>query len=266
MYDSTNPANIPAEAPMVAGYDNGPQSQWPAEGWDRWPASTVKVHITISADADGDVLDVETGDASPADAPGWATRQRDRGAWPVVYMNRATWPAVQDAFSAAGVDAPGWWLADPTGLEHLESGTIATQWAWDGPYDRSAVDEAWTYHLTGTEPPGRPVPVVEDEMAQLPKVIVDQVSGGFWLVTPDGGVQTFDGAPFPGSLPGHPEWNAGGPGDRAVDAAYYDVSGKTGDDGKRGLVIFTLDGGGIAHPYHLSRDGKYAPHPAATSS
>ena len=96
MYDAVSWENIPDNAEMVAGYIDGPASQWSAEAWARFPHA-VKVRITVNpADNEGDVLDVEQGDANPADAPGWIRRRHAAGApFVTIYCNRSTLPAVQ---------------------------------------------------------------------------------------------------------------------------------------------------------------------------
>ncbi len=97
MYDAVTPTNIPADAAMVAGYINGPRSQWPAAAWARFP-NAVKVRITVFASVDeGDVLDVEKYDATPAQAPGWVNMRRRSGADPSVYCDTSTWPTVRAA-------------------------------------------------------------------------------------------------------------------------------------------------------------------------
>ena len=61
MYDAVSWENIPDNAEMVAGYIDGPASQWSAEAWARFPHA-VKVRITVNpADNEGDVLDVRSG-------------------------------------------------------------------------------------------------------------------------------------------------------------------------------------------------------------
>jgi hypothetical protein len=73
MFDAVEPSQIPVDAPCVAGYTGG---AWPTyhELDDLFPHAH-HVSIAISASEDADILDVEPGDASPDQAPGWAARQ-----------------------------------------------------------------------------------------------------------------------------------------------------------------------------------------------
>lgn len=146
MYDSTTAADIPLDAPMVAGYVD----LWSAGDWDRFPASTPRVRIARNAGEDGDVLDVESGDATPDDAPPWVQRQRARGATPCVYMSGSVWETCRDAFRAAGVPEPLWWVAgyaepnDPS----IPPPAIAHQYASPaygsgGHWDLSSVVDYW---------------------------------------------------------------------------------------------------------------------------
>jgi lysozyme len=101
---------------------------------------------------------------------------------------------------------------------------------------------------------------VAEGVEMLPKIVTDPTTGGGWVVTADGGVQTVGGAPFLGSLTTHPEWNAGGSNDRAVDAVWFQKPGTT-DPAHMGLRIITIDTGGIAHSYDLPASGVYATRP-----
>lgn len=119
MYDSTTPAAIPENAEMVAGYLNG-DFTWTREEWARFK-NAVKVGIVISAINEGHVLDVETGDATPQQAPGWVKARRAAGhTRPTVYVNRSNAHAVIDACAKEGLE-PGkqfWlWLATLDGTD-----------------------------------------------------------------------------------------------------------------------------------------------------
>jgi hypothetical protein len=102
MYDSIQVSQIPAQAAYVAGYVNG-----------RWPTAPVLkrafpharlLSITITASADADCLDVEQGDATIAQAPGWVKRQLARGLYrPVVYAQASSMGALLHALESAGI-------------------------------------------------------------------------------------------------------------------------------------------------------------------
>lgn len=160
MYDSTNPNDIPTSAQMVAGYVDGiygPNFKsfgltagWDAAGWGRFPGS-ARARIAISAATnDGHVLDVENGDATPAQAPGWVRMRIAAGlARPTLYVNRSNWAAVAAACAGLPVD---WWVATLDGTKAVAPpagaiAPIAVQYAnaaaSGGHYDLSAVADSW---------------------------------------------------------------------------------------------------------------------------
>ncbi len=156
MYDAVSWENIPDNAEMVAGYIDGPASQWPAGAWARFPHA-VKVRITVNpADNEGDVLDVELGDANPADAPGWIRRRHAAGApFVTIYCNRSTLPAVQAA--AQGTEY-SLWISTLDGTQQVP-GAVAVQYQGGphAPYDMSVVhDDSW--HPAAGPDPGPHVP------------------------------------------------------------------------------------------------------------
>ena len=134
MYDSVDPSQIPSDATAVAGYVNG---HWPTfSQLTRFHAN--RLSIAVNASADAACLDVETGDATPAQAPEWVRRQIARGEKrPVVYANRSTMPAVLEELHRAGIQrsAVRLWTAH-YGFLHLCSSQAcgagfeadATQW------------------------------------------------------------------------------------------------------------------------------------------
>lgn len=148
MYDSTNAADIPTTAQMVAGYLAPSPYAWSAADWARFPHA-VKVRIAVRAYTDdGHVLDVESGDATPAQAPGWVQMRRAAGADPTVYCSASAWPTVKAAFAAAHVAEPHWWIAAyPGGGPVIPAGAVAHQYAdpltSGGHYDISAVADHW---------------------------------------------------------------------------------------------------------------------------
>jgi hypothetical protein len=140
MYDSIVVASMPTDGDLYAGYVNG---RWPTfpKLATTFPKATP-VSISISADRDAQVLDVETGDATPAQAVPWALRQRKAGRTPTVYANTSTWPAVKAAFHIAGVILPLWWESHYDAIPVLSPGAIAKQYS-TGSYDISVVAPYW---------------------------------------------------------------------------------------------------------------------------
>lgn len=130
MYDSTTPAAIPDNAEMVAGYLNGDYA-WTPEEWRRFKEA-AKIRIVISPINEGDVLDVENGDATPDHAPGWILARRAAGhRRPTPYVNRDNAHAVLTACERHNLK-PGehyWlWLATLDGTATTDlPGVVAIQ-------------------------------------------------------------------------------------------------------------------------------------------
>jgi hypothetical protein len=122
MYDAVTARNIldhDATPQLVAGYvDRIKLAPWTAADWALFP-DAVKVRIVKKAGTnDGHVLDVEPGDATPAEAPVWVRMRRKAGADPSIYVNKSTWAAVQAEFVRQNEPQPHYWIAhyngDPT--------------------------------------------------------------------------------------------------------------------------------------------------------
>lgn len=136
--DSVNAGGIPPDTAVVLGYGDGTY-QWSSEDWARFPHS-VELSIVVSAADAGDVLDVERGDAAPADIPGWCDRfDRPGRRAPTVYCDRETWPAAR---AAAGDRRVDWWIATLDGS--LVDGAALVQVLDAGAYDESVIlDPTW---------------------------------------------------------------------------------------------------------------------------
>jgi hypothetical protein len=100
MYDGINSlaAGIARDFPgaaKVAGYVNGTYA-WSQAEWGLFPhADHVAISVTASANA-GDVLDVETGDATPGQCAGWIAMRKAAGLFrPTVYCSRSVVPAIR---------------------------------------------------------------------------------------------------------------------------------------------------------------------------
>lgn len=143
LYDSTNAHDIPAMAQAVAGYVNGAYA-WDETDWQMWEhVPTLRIDV-LNEDV-GNVLDVERGDATPADAPVWTNRARARGIeLPVTYCNLATFPTVIGEFRRMGIPEAAYWIADWTGAVHnVTPPASAVQYAYPpesgGHFDLSVV-------------------------------------------------------------------------------------------------------------------------------
>ncbi len=157
MKDSVNWQSIPVGTPIVAGYVRPSHFAWPPEAWARF-AGSVEVRITPSVSVWGpgiQVLDVEPGDASASQVPGWVANSRNSGQEPTVYTSATNWANVITACRNAGVGVPEFWIADWNDVGDLPSITVdgvsytavAHQYAGSatsgGDYDLSTVADYW---------------------------------------------------------------------------------------------------------------------------
>jgi len=111
---------------LVAGYLDGPVSQWPGESWGEFQAAGITgralVGITVTGNIsthDGAVRraaagDSELGDMTPVSAALWAFHERSAGHWPVVYCDRADKPHIINECAKHGLKLSsdyGLWIA-----------------------------------------------------------------------------------------------------------------------------------------------------------
>ena len=147
MYDGVTPASVPAGAALYAGYNQGRYQS--LAGLEAKFPTALHVSICVQANGDARVLDVESGDATPQQAPGWVVRQRAGGnPYPVVYCNQENgWAAVRQAFADQAVPEPLYWVAnyvnDPAEPPAIPAGAIAIQYYDYGGYDASIVADYW---------------------------------------------------------------------------------------------------------------------------
>ena len=180
MADAVNPANLPAGVAAVAGYVDGPRSQWPATAWATFTVPELRVSVFAAADALGfDVSDV--GNASPT-AVAVTVAQRSRQGLPsVLYVNRDYLVNMTGALRMKGLNwlppgawphpGPYLWAADPTGVPHLAVSwapvqPVAVQDRFLGTYDLSSLADGWLPVVATT--PGVPTVTtttrIEDDM------------------------------------------------------------------------------------------------------
>ena len=140
MYDSVTPAQIPAGHP-VATYATGSYAVSPAQAGSH----AIMIDTNGSDPAMASVLDIEPGNVPPTAAAGWAQARLTANPHAVVriYTMLSQW----DAAKASIHTLPGWmqthvkwWIADPTGVQHVVPGSDATQWYWGPTYDISTVN------------------------------------------------------------------------------------------------------------------------------
>lgn len=168
MYDSVDAPKIPGDAQMVAGYANG-RYVWTTADWNRFPHAT-HVNIDVSGVMPGaDVLDVESGDATPAGAVRWIQARKAKGITEVgvLYVNRSNITAVYNAMAAANLKVVHdfkVWIAtlDGTKTVHDMTGVVAVQYQNTPGWDASVVyDDTWKPEVKAPE-------VLKGVLVQLP--------------------------------------------------------------------------------------------------
>lgn len=157
MYDSVDVSQIPANPQAVAGYVGG---YWPNYSLlvKKFPHALHK-SIAINASENADILDVEIGDAVPADAPGWVKAQLrlHPTVRPGVYANASTMPSVVQELSAAGLNSSHYtlWVAHYTGVQPsypFEQGADAVQFT-DHALGRNLDESICDSRFFGWTPP-----------------------------------------------------------------------------------------------------------------
>jgi hypothetical protein len=136
LYDSIKPEAVPA-GEAVAAYATGTYANTTDEVAGR---DSVLWIDTRATDPAASVLDVEPGDASPAEAAQWvqARLSAHPQAVAILYTSKSEWLQLREAVSglpAAMRDRIRYWIADPTGRPHVLDGASATQWYWGDSYD-----------------------------------------------------------------------------------------------------------------------------------
>lgn len=198
MFDGITPGTVPPGAQLYAAYLDG---DWPdfAALLAKYP-DAIGVPVAVSASYNGGkVLDVENGDATPAESVNWVLARRRAGVNPTVYCNTSTWPAVRTEFQLRKVAEPHYWLAQYDGAATIPAawsaaGVVAKQYADKGGYDVSVVADYWPgIDPVPTPPPAptAPADLPEDDMPYLISVTKDPTMPG--EATPSAGIFTVDG-------------------------------------------------------------------------
>lgn len=162
MYDSVTLTEVPPDPPAVACYVNGRFANH-AEALRRFPHARI-LTIAAFASADADCLDIETGDATPAQAAGWYARQRARGVTrPCLYASASVMQAsIVPVIRAAGIlrDSVRLWSAHytfhphicgPATCREMSISADATQWT-DRSHGRNLDESLVAAGFFGTAP------------------------------------------------------------------------------------------------------------------
>jgi hypothetical protein len=162
-WDATHSNLSGVPAGQGAGYTTGtPDIRWTPEDWDAHPGAVRIDQDAADSDPSADVLDVETGAATPASVPGWTDRAYDdyeSGARPgqrvpAVYCSLSVVQHVADALVAnPSRFPPKLWVAhwgitmdDAAALIGTQiSGltVVGVQFANRGAFDSDVFDSAW---------------------------------------------------------------------------------------------------------------------------
>jgi hypothetical protein len=113
--------------------------------------------IAVNASEDADILDIESGDAVPAEAPAWFQRQKARGLeLPGFYASASVMPDVVAALTAAGIKRDEYvlWVAHYTFVKPappFEQSGEAVQWT-DTSLGRNLDESACVPGFWGAQP------------------------------------------------------------------------------------------------------------------
>ena len=183
-YDATrvNIASLPKGAQVYAGYSTG-------SGDVPWSEADFAAHATAlgpclridqdpaASDATADILDVERGAATIADAPGWARRAladfraatRPGQRSPAIYCSAGNVTLVVNALigggvtSGAGLAVANWSITEAQAIGDVIAAAgpfpvVGVQWSDPGPYDVDVFSRAWLRNQAVAPAPPRPAP------------------------------------------------------------------------------------------------------------
>jgi hypothetical protein len=159
MYDSVDVSQIPADAEAVAGYTSG---KWPT--YNALVTRFPKAHhlsIAINAHEYARCLDVENGDATNAEAPGWFKNYAQKSAAlpAIFYSSFSNIAALVKVLANAGIPRSAYliWSADYfEGAPRIDPGCDATQY-WDKALGRNLDVSLCLDKFFGAEPAPKPV-------------------------------------------------------------------------------------------------------------
>jgi hypothetical protein len=129
MYDTTDVNTVPDNPAAVAGYIDGKYQSF--DGLAAKFPKAKKLSIAVFPENNAGCLDIETGDATPGQAPAWVRRQHARGdGKPVLYADLSTMPSVLAALAQDHIQRSEYklWVADWTGSPHIPAGFDACQY------------------------------------------------------------------------------------------------------------------------------------------
>jgi hypothetical protein len=142
MFDCTTVSTIPSDARAAAGYVGGAWPTFESGDLRRHLPKARLVSIAVTSSHDAECLDVEPGDAAPADAAAWVRRAHAAGIErPAIYAAAGEMNAVLDALDAAEIHpeeyrvftahvGAGKHICGPGSCGLIPVKADATQWTW----------------------------------------------------------------------------------------------------------------------------------------
>lgn len=129
VYDSTDPAAIPATADFILAYMDG-RYQTLVTLARTHPHSRI-IQCTVTGRPGVRVCDVERGDLTPEQGAAWAIEERNAGRRGWVYASTSTIPLVVKALQARHYmpQICDWWEANYNGASTIAPGRQAHQYA-----------------------------------------------------------------------------------------------------------------------------------------
>lgn len=197
-YDAIDASLLPVGGDLYLGYVDG---RWPSYTAikKRFPNSLVVGIATNPNTNDGVIGDGPPDNGTWTEWIGWVQRRRAVGEDPWMNTNENNnWQGGIEAFRAANVAEPHWWVANYDGSPVLPAGALMKQYASNNDYDTSSCAP----YLPGIDPapvtpPPPPPPVIIPE-EDIMVILAIPGSPGRWLLT---GGQLFpleDGSDEPG--------------------------------------------------------------------
>ena len=146
IWDSVTPSKLsPGHAAAV--YANGAYAASPKQVTGH---KSVLWIDTNGSNPGANVLDVEPGDATPAGAAAWAQQRlvHHPGSVAIIYTMLSQWQQVKAHVAHLPKSQQAnvrYWIADPTGVDHIVPGAAATQWYWGTNVDISTANPNFTH-------------------------------------------------------------------------------------------------------------------------
>lgn len=188
MYDAIDASLLPTGGDLYAGYVDG---RWPSYAAivKRFPGKLVLGIATNPNTNDGIIGDGPPDNGTWSEWISWVQRRRAAGKDPWINTNESNnWQGGIEAFRAANVAEPHWWVANYDGSPVLPSGALMKQYASNNDYDTSSC----AAYLPGIDPspvlPPSTTTSEEDEMITIVHIVgstdIYGLSGGrLWHIT-----------------------------------------------------------------------------------